>query len=337
MKKLIPLVLVLVACAGTPTDKNGNPIVADASSSSETDSMFAPGEAPPGSATASEGSATVAEQDTLLSTPVAGEPAPTPAPAVADTGKPVIPPSDDSPVLPPTTPSATADSPNKSMYEMLDEHMAQQSMQAQSEAEWEKRAAFYHEGGAYQIGLDYNPKAFPEYDFDSTAARRSFDTQGLAFNFSYFPLRSLTYGRLGIGANVGIYMTKFSFQQPQPGGGTITDTSRMRSFMAYGARLKYEFQYFLGQLIVPFASFGFDKVSVRPFAAPGLTLSKNSFDSQSYGGGLSMNLNRLEPSSASRSLVSSGVKKYYLTYTYEARSDAPSSGQSHLLGLRFEY
>lgn len=326
MKKILPLVLILVACSSTPEAPDGvGASPGDGTGTADTGAMFAPD------------SGVQAAADTgALATPV--EPAKTevpPAPTLAGEAAASEVAATSAPPPAPTKMEAK----EKSMYELFDEHMQARKLHAKDEREWEQRALFYHEGGKYQLGLDYSPKAFPDYDFDRSATVRTFDTQGAMFSFLYFPLASLDYGRLGVGPNVGFFLTKYAFTTQLEAGGTKADSNRVRSFLSYGARIKYEFQYFLGQLFVPFVYFGYDRVSVRAFqvAAAGLNFPKNNFDSQAYGGGLSMNLNRLEPSSGSRSLVSSGIKKYYLTYTYEPRSDAPSSGKSHLLGLRFEY
>lgn len=349
-KRLWLVALFLVACSGTPTDKNGNPITQEAA-----DSMYAAGEEPQQAAAApAEATPNVAASETPLSTPVEGElsqptpsvdastaPVPTPAevPAPIAKGVPEIPPSENSPVLPPTAPKKDA-TQVKNTYELFEEHQAAEGERAALETEWEKRALFFHEGGAWQLGVDATLKAFPNYDFDPSSVVKTFDNKGGSLSFMYFPLRSLTFGRLGVGATAGMYVTKFSFLASfDQGRQTKTDTNTVRSFTSYGARVKYEFQYFLGQFVVPFAFFGYDKVRVKGFKIidAGVNYPEKSFDSQALGFGASLNLNRLEPSSANRALVSSGVKKYYLTYTFEGRSDSVNSGTSHLLGLRFEY
>ncbi|MGZ3686400.1 MAG: hypothetical protein ACXVCI_21280, partial [Bdellovibrionota bacterium] len=110
---------------------------------------------------------------------------------------------------------------------------------------------------------------------------------------------------------------------------------------SFGGKAVYEFDYFLGQIVVPWVFYGMDKVTVRPYslASGGVVYAnypKSTFNRRAYGGGLNLNLNRLEPMSASRGLANVGVRKTYLAYTY--LTDATGgTGASHFLGLRFEY
>lgn len=354
MKKIflaLSLTLALAACSSadtTPTESEATVLPAEAGEPSlSSDPLMAEGDALP----PPEGS---------LSTPVEPPPAPEvpPVPDLADAStatetssftdtstasatetaasEPVPPPSTPSTpsaeALPPVVAGAGATKPDRNVYQDYREYQDRVKTRSQSESELEARTLFPHEDGAFQIGLDYIYKPFGDYDFDPSVAVSTADSQGGALSFNYFPVRSLSYGRLGVGAQVAAYWTKY-----QHTAGGVTETNSKHSIDTYGARLIYEFQYFLGQLIVPHAFYAYDQVRVRPYsyAAAGVNYTGTRFTSQSYGGGLHLNLNRLESSAASRALATSGIRKFYLSYTYLQRSE--NTGSSHYLGLKFEY
>ena len=56
----------------------------------------------------------------------------------------------------------------------------------------------------------------------------------------------------------------------------------------------------------------------------------------SVGGGVAINLNRIEPTVASKALVNTGIRKYYLTYNATQRTGR-FSGLTHAFGLRMEF
>lgn len=251
------------------------------------------------------------------------------------------------PEAPVPQPSGAESKPNilmpqkdrKSTAELLDEYEQKREDREKVLSEIADRSLIPHEGGNFQIGLDFTNSAFPNYDFDKGAAKQYADTQGAFLSFHYFPLHSLSFGRLGLGARAGAFWTKFSFATSHATLGTVRDESRVHSFDVFGGRITYELQYFLGQILVPHAFIGIDQVRVRPYslAAANINFSSNSYSSTSYGGGAYLNLNRLEPTAAGSALANIGVRKFYLAYTYEQHQDSSDSGSSHLLGLRFEY
>lgn len=302
----------------------------------------------------------MAESDALpppeggLSTPVDIPPAPEvpPVPDLADvstatetsssigtsaSSEPVPPPSTPSTpsvseALPPVVAGAGATKPDRNTYQDYREYKDRVKTRAQSESELEARALFPHEDGAFQLGIDYIYRPFSEYDFNPGAAKTTAESQGGALSFNYFPVRSLSYGRLGVGAQVAAYWTKY---ENTVSGTTVSNSKH--SIDTLGARLIYEFQYFLGQTLVPHVFYAYDQVRVRPYslAQAGVNFPGTRFNSQSYGGGLHLNLNRLESGAASRALASSGIRKFYLSYTYLQRPE--DTGSSHYLGLKFEY
>jgi hypothetical protein len=197
----------------------------------------------------------------------------------------------------------------------------------------EQRSLIAHEDGAFQLAFDYGHDAFSQFDFDPTTSQKFAESKGATLGFNYFPLRSLSLGRLGAGVQASTYWSKFEYDV----GGRNESTPGKRAIDVFGARLIYEFQYFLGQVVVPFAYLGYDQVRVKSLAYPaaGISYPASRFNSQAYGGGAHINLNRLESSAASRALASSGIRKFYLTYTYLQRD--VNTGPGHYLGLRFEY
>jgi hypothetical protein len=352
MKKIflaLSLTLALAACSGadtTPSESEATVLPSEAGEPSlSSDPLLAEGDALP----PPEGS---------LSTPVEPPPAPEvpPVPDMADSSstatetsastetatasatetaasEPVPPPSTPSTeALPPVVAGAGATKPDRNTYQDYREYQDRVKTRAQSESELEARSLFPHEDGAFQLGLDYIYRPFDGYDFDPGVAVRTANSQGGALSFNYFPVRSLSYGRLGVGAQVAAYWTKYEHTS-----GAVTETNSKHSNDTNGARLIYEFQYFLGQTVVPHVFYAYDQVRVRPYtyAQAGVSFPGTRFNSQSYGGGLHLNLNRLESTAASRALATSGIRKFYLSYTYLQRAE--NTGSSHYLGLKFEY
>lgn len=328
------------------------------------DALFATGEAPAESAAANSAAATTESKaaDALLATPVDG--ATDTSASVADAASSAgaeslasptpsepsaLPPASEPTPVPkvsldhevsatPVMPVAKADPRRFSTYEAYKEYQEKESARRELQQSYDDRALFPHEDGAWQIGLDYVHKAFPGYDFDPGVTTKKADTMGGVLSVAYFPLRSLSFGRLGVNLNYSIYWSKYEIKT----SATVTDTNKVHSIDAYGGRLVYELDYFLGQLVVPWVFLGLDKVSVRPYNLATTTgnvttvhaaYPKNTFNRQSYGGGMHLNLNRLESASASRGLASMGIRKTYLAYTFLTETN----GASHLLGLRFEY
>ncbi|RYZ94264.1 MAG: hypothetical protein EOP11_26620 [Proteobacteria bacterium] len=207
---------------------------------------------------------------------------------------------------------------------------------ASEEKDRNRRAEFAHEGAAWQIGLDYDLGSPTEnLPVAGTGTISSVDTVGGAFSWNYFPLRGIDTGRLGVGVRGGAYLAKYNTTN-----GTVNASGKRKlSALTYGLRATYELQYWVGQLFVPFAFVGYDQVNVKGFdeASTSVSVAAQKYGSVNYGAGLSFNLNRLEPRAASKSLVSTGVRKFYLAYTFQQRSDSQNTGPSHYLGLRFEY
>lgn len=235
------------------------------------------------------------------------------------------------PLVPPTTPGGGSPRNVRQDYK---EYQDRNETRAQMEDELAQRALFAHEGGAWQFGIDYAHNAFADFDVDTGTGVSQPDTQGGELSLTYFPLRDLDLGRLGVGARGGAYWSEF-----ESVAGTTPISNKKLSFTSYGARLTYEFQYWIGQTFVPFAYYGYNQVAFRGYseARSNVNYAKRTFGSSNYGAGLSLNLNRLEASSASKALASTGIRKFYLTYTFQQRSDDENTGSGHYLGLRFEY
>lgn len=314
MKKIFLLSFLLVACAGDQPEPTPAPAETQAAAP-------LPEATPPAS-----------NDSGLLATPV--EPAKdvpkveataTPAPEAAP-----IPPPAQSAALPAP---AKAKEPPKDIYEQYEEYRKNTDARTEAETEFNRRSYFAHEDGAFQLGIDYAYQPFDGYNVNKNGTKASINSTGGALSFGYFPVRSMSYGRFGLVGVGGFYLGKYEFVSNT---GAI-DTTRKPAFLTYGGRAVYEFQYWLAQMFVPFAFYGYDQVKYQGYtsAAAGVSYPKDSFDSKNYGGGFHLNLNRLEPTVASKALVSSGVRKFYLTYTFLQRDKIPQG--SHYLGLRFEY
>lgn len=286
--------------------------------------------------------------DSLLATPVEGE-------AAATTDKPVdsLLSSDQSGNLPKPTalaepaPLATqeehntlpaansgASGENSDPYADFARYQREEKLRAEKSEHFKDRALFPHEDGQYQFGLDYTRSAFPGYNFSSSVT--SSDIQGGTLSFTYFPIRSLSYGGLGIGVEGGMYWPRLQVTTE------VNTTAVVKKHLidTAGLKLIYEFDYYLGQLFVPFAFYSYQKVSIRSFNIDEVGLKYAGFNSDmsAYGAGLHWNLNRLEPTTASTALAATGIRKTYLTYTlFVPSSNFLGKDASHYLGLRFEY
>ena len=235
--------------------------------------------------------------------------------------------SSDTQAAAPGLPAArTADSSAHGSYEAYEDRMAER---ARVEADLDRKALYNHEDGRWQFGLDFSPLAFDKFQsYDArTGTVRNEKAMGGAAQLLWFPLHTIKTGRLGIGPRLAGYM------MDQIG-------NKKLSFYSAGVRATYEFDYWVGQVLVPFGLAGYDQVRFtgegNPSTAPNFP-AKRKFSSTVYGGGVSLNLNRLEATAAAKALADTGIRKFYLTYTYEQRSDDQNSGSSHYLGLRFEY
>lgn len=259
------------------------------------------------------------------------------------------------------SPAAVA-APPKDIYEEYDEYLEREGERTTNENQMKQRNMFAHEDGGWQFGLEYVHRAFGNYNFNhkagsdgSTGTLRSTpiyaDTQGGILSLGYFPLRSLTFGRLGAIVQGGIYFSKFTLDTPVVDqgtgntGGTVKDDTKRQQATSVGVRAVYEFDYFLGQMFVPYITVGVDNVRVQPYkvsvgfqsgSVGVVDIPANNLTSQSYGAGVHFNLNRVEPVVASRALVNVGVKKFYLSYLALQRSGS-LSGLTHSLALRFEF
>lgn len=260
------------------------------------------------------------------------------------------------------SPSAEAPPPPKDIYEEYKAFQARERDRTSSEYDYTQRNLFPHEDGGWQFGIEYAHNAFSGYNFNFKAGQAGntgmlgnrtvyADTQGAILSLGYFPIRSLSIGRLGFIGQAGLYFSKFSIDTPKVNQATgaiegiVKDDVKRQQAVSYGVRAVYEFQYFLGQMFVPFITVGLDLVRMQPYkvavgnniaATEVLNIPANNITSQSYGAGLNINLNRIEPVVASRALVAVGVKKFYLSYLALQRTGT-LSGLTHSLGLRFEF
>ena len=203
----------------------------------------------------------------------------------------------------------------------------------------------------------YTRNAFSGYNFAQATKSISnpspsyATTTGGNILLTWFPIKSLSIGRLGFGVVGGIYWSTFNtttdvFDSTGKSTGTTVTKASPQEATTYGARAVYEFDYWLGQILVPYAFLGVDNVMLKAYSvAVGTSTSsaKSYVDipatqiiSQYYGGGIHFNLNRVEPVAASRGLVNIGVRKFYLSYMALQRSGS-LYGLTHNLGLNFEF
>jgi hypothetical protein len=298
--------------------------------------------------------------DSSLPAPAGATPTDTPAPSLGAENETPAPPSPEAqPAVPVSSiPGKTNESPSvtpqaaaeqKDIYEQYEDYLQKEDEKREDESTISQRTLFPHENGAWQFGLVYSSGAFGGYDFNwektpdainnPDYAKSAFPTtQGANLSLTYFLLRSLSLGRLGIGAVGGIYWSQFTTETPNTGiGGTAVTKASPQQVTTYGLRAVYELDYWLGQLLVPFAFYGQDRVLIKAYSV-GTVLSfpARQVTSPYMGGGLRFNLNRLEPTVASKALVNTGVRKFYLSYSALQRSGTFKS-LTHNVGLDFEF
>jgi hypothetical protein len=253
-----------------------------------------------------------------------------------------------------TSPYKNPDTANKKdIYDEYDDYLHSEKDRQTTNNDQDMRNFFPHEDGAWQLGLLYSLTAFNGYNFNfkpdlGTVNRDSplyGKTQGGTILVNWFPIRSLTVGRLGFGVNAGIFWTKFDVptQSFDSNGGSsnVTTTSKPQNILTYGARATYELDYWLAQILVPYAAVGFDEVAVQAFSvsAGNLTyvrIPRRQLVSSYWLAGAHFYLNRVEPVVGSRGLVNVGIRKFYLSYSYLQRT-GDLAGGTHSIGLTFEF
>lgn len=258
--------------------------------------------------------------------------------------------SGEAPIPLSSIPGKTEDSPapaavnadsGKDIYDEYNDYLDRTHERERSEKDYSRRNLFPHEDGAWQVGITYARNAFSGYNFNRSGVgtRKNPDTNGAVLSLTYFPIRSLAFGRLGLGPVVGVYWSTFT----TPTNGSFEVVASPQQVFSYGGRAIYEFDYWLGQILVPFAFIGIDQVQIKQYTVVGANAAvaydtgpSRNVSATNYGGGLRFNLNRVEPTVASRALVNVGIKKFYLTYTALDRS-GELAGLTHNLGLDFEF
>ncbi len=352
-------VLALVACASTETESTTaapplaedpflageSPVpgpastdtIATSESSASTDTLATPVEGESSSSSSSSvSSMSSGNTDGFLAEPTPPGPPPPPAPSASDSASalPAVTSSSSATSIPPPVMQKSTAVDDRTLYQQYLEYQENRKQREDLDDSLETRSLFPHEDGSFQLGLDYAHDAFRGFDFDPTSTRLLADTMGAQLSLTYFPLRSLEYGRLGAGIHGGAYWSKFSYINSTT---NQSDTTRKHTIDVIGGKVQYEFQYFVGQILVPFANYGYESGRVGTLGIPvgAGTFAKQSFNSKNYGGGVHLNLNRLEKRAASRALASSGIRKFYLTYTYQKKE--MNEEADHYLGFRFEY
>lgn len=237
----------------------------------------------------------------------------------------------------------------KDIYDEYYDYLNSDKERQDSDKDISMRSYFPHENGAFQLGLMYSFTAFSGYNFNFKpgtvlGSQPSYaKTQGGNLFLTWFPVKSLTVGRLGFGINGGIFWSKFNTQTGFASGGSspIYTVAKPQNIVTYGARATYEFDYWLAQIIVPFAYVGADEVAIQAYSVSAggttfLDIPRRQLVSQYWGGGVHFYLNRVEPVVGSRALVNVGIRKFYLTYMIMQRG-GELDGITHSLGLNFEF
>lgn len=242
---------------------------------------------------------------------------------------------------------------DKSTGELFDEYQAKRKMEDDKEKLARRKEMVRHEASRNHFEIDYVPNGFANFNFGGitpsglSPTPLSETSSGISIEWIYF-LLTHGPGRFGFGPAAAMYRA-----QPNVNlHGTAPD------FTTIGLKATYEFQFLFNQLLVPFIVGGIDYVNLGPytnnqaasaFNAPnipnggpfinGTAVSGGSAYTPYFGVGLAINLNPLEWKAASDSLISTGIRKYYLAFTYQDRTNANPNyaGRSLFIGIRFEY
>lgn len=307
---------------------------AASSSSTSSDSLFAPGEG--GEAKDATTASTSTETNPEPALPKEDPAASAPSVAAKDSSMPLPAPKDSNAYNSGGYHETKRVAPPKKLT--YEEFREREIARNELESQIEDTSLFAHEAGKFQFALEYVYKPFDGFDFDSTRTGiQKATTQGAGLSFTYFPIHELSFGRFGLGAHGAAYWSKFDRNTVSSSSLSITASGRQHAIDVAGAHAVYEFDYFVGQLVVPFAYYGYDRIFVLNQKRTSSTSISNKIDSPIYGGGIHFNLNRLEPGTASKGLANVGVRKFYLTYTYLIRNIASNLTVNNVLGLRFEY
>ena len=217
---------------------------------------------------------------------------------------------------------AKADSYEKSLERVHKKKM-------EREEALDKHQAFkqnlHYEGSKNQISLEVALDDFGNFVFPTpkdASAEESTSTLSFFLSYMLYPLPKFEYGRLGIGGRFGV-IGRSDFSQSYP------------FFIALGPKISYAAQFMVGQVIVPVAELGYEKIYNRIEEKGNAGINTKDFNSMVFTLGLLINLNRLDPNTAMKSVSSSGVRKYYLSLLFQKRSGIINNTNPMLIWLVF--
>ena len=210
--------------------------------------------------------------------------------------------------------------------EILTEYEAYVKKKEEEVNEDRLRQRVFHEGAKNNIAFDITLDDLNKYNWgpDSGLPNSSY---GVNLGYNAVPWRSKRIGRFAIGLNAGII-------------GLSRSSGHFRTaFFQAGPRASYELKFMTAQAIVPTAFIGYDRLFNQIKGQNLRVGAEQSLNSLVFGGGILINLNRLDSSTGTKSLVSTGIRKFNLALLYQSRKGDTTSQSSSFFsaGFRFEY
>jgi hypothetical protein len=210
--------------------------------------------------------------------------------------------------------------------EILTEYEAYVKRKETESSEDKLRQRVFHEGARNNIAFDVTIDDFNKYNWGPNSGLPN-STYGINFGYNAVPWRSKHFGRFALGLNAGIIGLSKS------GGHFRT------AFFQAGPRASYELKFMTAQVLVPTAFIGYDRLFNQIKGRNLIAGADQSFNTLIFGGGLLINLNRLDSATATKSLVATGIRKFNLALLFQSRKGDTASRSSSFFsaGFRFEY
>lgn len=183
----------------------------------------------------------------------------------------------------------------------------------------------------YAFELDYSATEYPRYVVQGD---QLVEGKNSALHLSFERIFSDQWGKWGMGLTAGYYSNR---------GIVVTGTQDTVDVVIFpvGLFLTYRFDYMKDQLFVPYAKVGAAVSFVKQSSNSGYGQPEKKAYSWDYAVGLSLCLNRMEPSYATRIDHSIGLNNTYFSVemvqgTALATSAPNTSFTAYRFGLRFE-
>ena len=237
-----------------------------------------------------------------------------------------------SPLARPAAPDAVPSAKLSKEEQIQSEYDAYIRRKEEDSEEDRMRQRLFHEGSHNNFAFDVAIDELAKFNRGQNSGYAD-STYGISFGYNRVPWRSRYFGRLSIGLQAGVI-------------GVSSGGAHFRvAFIDAGPRVTYEMKFLTAQILVPVGFIGYDHVrnQIEPVSTAGQpappTSASEDFNTLVYGGGILLNLNRLDSGTGTQALVSTGIRKFNLAVLFVARKgDSADRSSNHMsFGLRFEY